>query len=150
MSNYSPQIIKKRTKNGFPSLRPLFSDSLLVMAFSGNQGFTRIIKAAQFSWQGLCAAYRYEEAFRQETWLCILMIPLGLYLGENGVEKALLVSSVLLLPIVEILNSAIEAVVDRVGTEPHELSGRAKDMGSAAVALSIVLLGLVWILVLVF
>jgi diacylglycerol kinase (ATP) len=119
------------------------------MAYSGNQGFTRIVKASQYSWQGLRAAYQHEEAFRQESWLCLVLIPLGLYLGEGGVEKALLVATVLLLPIVEILNSAIEAVVDRFGTEMHELSGRAKDMGSAAVALAIGLMAVVWLLVLV-
>lgn len=118
------------------------------MAYSGNKGFTRIIKATGYSWQGLRAAYRYEAAFRQEIWLCIVMVPLGLYLGDNGVEKALLVSSVLLLPLVEILNSALEAVVDRFGDEQHELSGRAKDMASAAVALAIILMVVVWFLVL--
>ena len=80
--------------------------------------------------------------------MAVVLIPLGLYLGDNGVEKALLVGSVLLLPMVEILNSAIEAVVDRIGQEQHELSGRAKDMGSAAVALSVLLLIVVWALVL--
>ena len=109
----------------------------------------RLIKAAQFSRQGLRAAYQHEEAFRQEIWLAIVLIPLGIYLGENGVEKALLVASVLLLPIVEILNSSIEAAVDRIGQEKHELSGRAKDMGSAAVALALLLLIMVWCLVLV-
>lgn len=118
------------------------------MADSGNKGIKRIIKASQYSWQGIRAAYRHEEAFRQEAWLCIVMIPLGLYLGETGVEKALLVATVLLIPIVEILNSAIEAVVDRFGSEMHELSGRAKDMGSAAVALTIGLMSAVWFLVL--
>ncbi len=118
------------------------------MADSGHRGLTRIVKATQYSWQGIRAAYRHEEAFRQESWLCIVLIPLGLYLGETGIEKALLVATALLIPIVEILNSAIEAVVDRFGSELHELSGRAKDMGSAAVALSIALLALVWFLVL--
>ncbi|MBT8433332.1 MAG: diacylglycerol kinase [Gammaproteobacteria bacterium] len=118
------------------------------MADSVNKGFTRIKKATGYSWQGLRAAYRHETAFRQETWLCIVMVPLGLYLGDNAVEKALLVSSVLLLPLVEILNSAIEAVVDRFGDEQHELSGRAKDMGSAAVALAILLMVVVWFLLL--
>jgi len=118
------------------------------MAYSGNSGITRIIKATRYSWQGLCAAWRHEEAFRQESWLCLLLIPLGLYLGNGGVEKALLVASVLLLPLVEIINSALEALVDRVGEEPHELSGRAKDMGSAAVALAILLMTCVWLLVL--
>ena len=120
------------------------------MAESGNKGIARIIKATGYSWQGLRAAYRHEEAFRQEIWLCMVMIPLGLYLGEGGVEKALLVSSVMLLPLVEILNSALEAVVDRLGGEQHELSGRAKDMGSAAVAIAIALMALVWTLVLFF
>ncbi len=118
------------------------------MADSGNKGLDRIIKATGYSWQGLRAAYRHEEAFRQEVWLCFLLLPAGLYLGDGGIEKALLVGTVLLLPLVEILNSAIEAVVDRFGAEHHELSGRAKDMGSAAVALAIVLLVAVWSLVL--
>jgi len=120
------------------------------MADSGNKGISRIIKATGYSWQGLRAAYRHEEAFRQEVWLCIVMIPLGFYLGHGGVEKALLVSSVMLLPVVEILNSALEAVVDRFGGEQHELSGRAKDMGSAAVAIAIALVVVVWTLVLFF
>lgn len=118
------------------------------MADSGNKGFKRILKATQYSWQGIRAAYKHEEAFRQEAWLCMVLIPLGLYLGETGVEKALLVAATMLVPIVEILNSAIEAVVDRFGSELHELSGRAKDMGSAAVALSLVLMSVVWFLVL--
>ena len=120
------------------------------MAYSGNKGFVRIMRATQYSWQGLRAAYRHEEAFRQEIWLCLILVPLGLYLGEGGLEKALLVGSVLLIPVVEILNSAIEAVVDRFGDEMHELSGRAKDMGSAAVALVIGLVVVVWLLVLFF
>jgi diacylglycerol kinase (ATP) len=120
------------------------------MAKSSNTGFTRIIKATGYSWQGMRAAYRHEAAFRQEIWLCCVMIPLGLYLGDNGIEKALLVSSVILLPLVEILNSALEAVVDRFGGEQHELSGRAKDMASAAVVLALILTATVWILVLFF
>lgn len=120
------------------------------MADSGNKGLSRIIKATGYSWQGLSAAYRHEEAFRQEVWLCLVMIPLGLYLGDGGVEKALLMGSLLLLPLVEILNSALEAVVDRIGDEQHELSGRAKDMGSAAVAIAIALVAAVWLLVLMF
>ena len=120
------------------------------MAYSGNTGLTRIRKAAIFSWQGFRAAYAHEEAFRQELWLAVVLIPLGLYLGESGVEKAFLVSSVVLLLIVEILNSAIEAVVDRFGGEQHELSGRAKDMGSSAVFLAVVFLGLSWLLIIFF
>ena len=117
------------------------------MAFSGNRGFIRIIKASQYSWQGLCAAYRHEEAFRQEVWLSMLLIPLGLWLGQDGVERSLLVVSVLLLPLVEILNSSIEAVVDRFGEEQHVLAGAAKDLGSAAVWISLIFLGVVWVAV---
>ncbi len=120
------------------------------MANSGHTGFTRVVKATQYSLQGIRAAYRHEEAFRQEVWLCLVLIPLGLYLGETRVEKTLLVASVILLPLVEILNSAIEAVVDRFGAEHHELSGRAKDMGSAAVMLAIILLASVWGIILFF
>ena len=118
------------------------------MASSQNQGLKRLVNASIYSWQGVRAAYRHEEAFRMEIWLCAVLIPLGLYLGQNGVERALLVASLLLLPLVEILNSAIEAVVDRLGAEHHELSGRAKDMGSAAVAFAMLLAGAVWVLLL--
>ncbi|MFA9418720.1 MAG: diacylglycerol kinase [Gammaproteobacteria bacterium] len=118
------------------------------MAYSGNKGFARLVKASQYSWQGLRAAFRHEEAFRQELWLSIVLIPLGFWLGQTGVEKALLTGSVILLLLVEMLNSAIEAVVDRIGDEQHELSGRSKDMGSAAVAISIGLMVVVWALVL--
>lgn len=117
------------------------------MAGSGHKGITRLIKASGHSWQGICAAYRHEAAFRLEICCCVILIPLGLYLGDTGVEKALLVSSVILVPLVEILNSALEAVVDRVGEEQHELSGRAKDMGSAAVGIALILTASVWILV---
>ena len=118
------------------------------MAYSGNTGLTRIIKAGQYSWQGFCAAYQHEEAFRQEVWTLMVAVPLALWLGNNGVEKALLIGSVLILLIVELLNSAIEAVVDRTGLEQHLLSGRAKDMGSAAVVAAIANVVLVWLLVL--
>ncbi len=120
------------------------------MAYSGNKGIKRILKATVYSWQGMKAAYQHEEAFRQELLLAVVLLPIGFVLGENGVEKALLIGSVLLLPLVEILNSALEAVVDRFGHELHELSGRAKDMGSAAVFLALVNLVTVWVLVLFF
>ncbi len=120
------------------------------MADSGNTGLNRILKATVYSWQGLKASYKNEEAFRQELMLALVLIPLGLYLGEGGVEKVVLVVSVLLLLLVEVLNSAIEAVVDRFGGEQHELSGRAKDMGSAAVFIAISIVVLTWMLVLFF
>lgn len=118
------------------------------MAYSGNRGLRRLVLASKYSAQGFAAAWRNEEAFRQEVLLCVLLLPLALWLGETGVERALLIGSVLLLPIVELLNSAIEAVVDRFGGELHELSARAKDIGSAAVSLAIVNLVLVWLAVL--
>jgi len=117
------------------------------MAGSGNTGITRWIKAFQFTVLGLKAAYKHEEAFRQEVFLLLVSTPLALWLGDTGVEKALLIGSVLLLLIVELLNSAIEAVVDRFGGEIHELSGRAKDMGSAAVFMAMINVVLVWLLV---
>jgi len=114
------------------------------VAYSGNTGFTRIIKAAGYSWQGIKAAYKYEAAFRQETWLALVLIPLAIYVAENTTQLALMISSVLLLMLVEILNSAVEAVVDRFGDELHELSGRAKDMASAAVTFSLLIMLLIW------
>ena len=118
------------------------------MAFSGNTGLTRIVKAAGYSWQGIKAAYKNEAAFRQETWLALVLIPLAIYLAESATQMAFMISSVFLVMLVEILNSAIEAVVDRFGGEQHELSGRAKDMASAAVGFSLLILVLVWALML--
>ncbi len=100
------------------------------------------------SMAGFNACFKHEEAFRQEVIVLLPMLPLALWLGNDGVERALLVGSLLIVPIVELLNSAIEAIVDRVGTEQHELSGRAKDIASAAVFLSIGFAVLVWALVL--
>jgi diacylglycerol kinase (ATP) len=107
----------------------------------------RVIRAFGYSLAGLRAAYRKESAFRQELILAIILIPLGVWLGRSGVERALLVGSVLTVLIVEILNSAVEAVVDRIGVQQHKLSGRAKDMGSAAVLLTLLLLVVTWSLV---
>ncbi len=118
------------------------------MADSGNTGLTRIIKAAGYSWQGLKSAYKHEAAFRQELLLAVILLPLAIWLAEGAVQLALMISSVLLVMIVEILNSAVEAVVDRFGGELHELSGRAKDMGSAAVMLALIYLCIVWCLIL--
>ncbi len=111
-------------------------------------GLTRLVKAFGNSYKGFAGAFREEAAFRQELALAALVIPLGLWLGRNGVERALLTAPVLLVLIVELLNSAIEATVDRIGLERHQLSGLAKDIGSAAVFLSLFLLVAVWLLVL--
>jgi diacylglycerol kinase (ATP) len=111
-------------------------------------GITRLLRAFGYSFQGFRHTWHEEAAFRQEVALSLLVIPAGLYLGRSGVERALLVSPMLLILVVEILNSAVEAVVDRFGIERHSLAGMAKDMGSAAVMLSFVLLGTVWLLIL--
>ena len=111
-------------------------------------GMTRLLRAFGYSFQGFRHAWREEAAFRQELLLSLLVVPAGLYLGRSGVERAMLVSPMMLILVVEILNSAVEAVVDRSGTERHPLAGMAKDMGSAAVMLSFAMLGTVWLLVL--
>ncbi|QIK37547.1 diacylglycerol kinase [Caldichromatium japonicum] len=119
------------------------------MANRNVRGWRRVIYAFGYSMKGLKACFELEEAFRQEVFLLILLVPLGLWLGETPVERALLVGSLLIVPIVELLNSAIEANVDRVGLERHELSGRAKDIASAAVFASIAFCLVVWALILV-
>jgi diacylglycerol kinase (ATP) len=112
------------------------------------QGPKRILRAFNSSFKGFIGAYREEAAFRQELAFACLATPLGIWLGHNGVERAVLVGPVLLVLIVELLNSAIEATVDRIGLERHVLAGLAKDIGSAAVLTSFVLVGVVWVLVL--
>lgn len=107
-------------------------------------GIARIFKATECSRKGLVAAWRFEAAFRQEAILAMLMFPFSFYLATSAEHWALLVGTLLLVMIVELLNSAIEALTDRVSLERHELSGRAKDMGSAAVTFSLLIVGLVW------
>ena len=117
--------------------------------FKGKQGLTRLINALGYSRDGLASAWKHGAAFREEVLLAVVAIPLGLWLGQGGIEKALLVGSILLILIVELLNSAVEAVVDRVSGEHHELSKRAKDIGSAAVLITLLLAAAVWALILV-
>jgi len=112
------------------------------------RGFVRIWRAFGASARGFAGALRDEAAFRQELCLAALVIPMGLWLGHGGIERALLTAPVLLILIIELINSAIEATVDRIGYEHHALAGLAKDLGSAAVFMSFVLLGGVWLLVL--
>ncbi|HEY0683185.1 MAG TPA: diacylglycerol kinase [Steroidobacter sp.] len=107
-------------------------------------GLRRLMLAFVNSWKGFQGAFRSEAAFRQEVALAVVMLPLGAYLGKTPVEKALLISSVLLVLIVELLNTGIETVVDRIGLERHELSGLAKDVGSTAVLLSFGVLVVIW------
>jgi len=111
-------------------------------------GFTRLFRAMGASWKGFAGAFREEAAFRQELALAVVVIPLGLWLGRNGIERVLLIAPMFIVLIVELINSAIEATVDRIGLERHALSGLAKDIGSAAVFTSLTLLAVVWVLVL--
>lgn len=111
----------------------------------GRTGLDRIIRAAGYSWSGLQAAYRCEAAFRQETWLAAFLLPAAFWVGRSWVEVALLCGSVLAVLVVELINSSIEAVVDRVSLDLHDLSKRAKDLGSAAVMLSIILCSGIWL-----
>ena len=108
----------------------------------------RVWRAAGYSLNGLKTALKYETPFRQEMAIFVVLAPLGLWLGRNGVERSLLVGSLMLVLIAELLNSAIEATVDRVSLEIHPLARRAKDLGSAAVMLSIVTAASVWLFVL--
>jgi diacylglycerol kinase (ATP) len=111
-------------------------------------GLTRIVRALGYSLQGFRYAWAEEAAFRQELCLAFAVVPAGCYLGRSGIERALLVWPMLQILLVELLNSAVEAVVDRSGLERHPLAGMAKDMGSAAVLLSFGMLGTVWLLIL--
>ena len=114
------------------------------MAKKNATGIIRIINAAGYSWLGFKAAFRYEAAFRQEFFLCLVLSPVALYYGPTYADKATLMASLIFILLIEILNSAIEAVVDRFGDEIHPLAGRAKDMGSAAVLLAFFISALVW------
>jgi diacylglycerol kinase (ATP) len=107
-------------------------------------GMRRLSLAFVNSWNGFRGAFRSEAAFRQEVALAVVLLPLGAYLGKTPVEKALLISSVLFVLVVELLNTGIETVVDRIGLERHELSGLAKDVGSSAVLLSFGVLVVIW------
>jgi len=112
--------------------------------FKGKQGLTRLINALGYSKDGLAAAWKNEAAFREEVLLAAVAFPLAFYLGQTGIERALLAGSILFILIVEILNSAVEAVVDKASPEKHELAKRAKDMGSAAVLLSLLNAAVIW------
>lgn len=114
------------------------------MTKAGSSGVRRIIRATRYSMQGLAHAWRNEAAFRQEVGLTIVLSPIGWWLGRSPTERTLLIGSCIFVLIVELLNSAIEAAIDRHGDERHELSGRAKDLGSAAVMLSLILVAAIW------
>lgn len=115
----------------------------------GKTGLRRVWNAFHYSLAGLAAAYRHEDAFRQESLLAAVLVPLALFLPVSGIGKALMVASVLLVIIVELINSAVEATVDRISLENHLLAKRAKDIGSAAVLIALINVLVVWLLVLV-
>jgi diacylglycerol kinase (ATP) len=116
--------------------------------FKGKTGVRRLWNALRYSLQGMAAAFRHEDAFRQECLLAVLLIPAALLIPVGGTERAMLIGSVLLVLIVELLNSAVEAAVDRISLENHLLAKRAKDIGSAAVFLSLINAAAVWLLIL--
>jgi diacylglycerol kinase (ATP) len=117
-------------------------------AHKGKTGLRRLLDAAGYSASGFAAAVRHEDAFRMELFLCIVLVPLALWLGESGVQRAILIGSLAIVLIAELFNSAIEATVDRISLEDHELAKRAKDIGSAAVMLSLGSAAIIWLLVL--
>jgi diacylglycerol kinase (ATP) len=114
------------------------------MGKAGNTGIIRIIRAGVYSWKGFRACYRNEAAFRQELALTVVLLPLAFWLGENALQRAVMIGVWLMVPTVELLNSGIEAVVDRISDEHHPLAGRAKDVGSAAVFLAFTNASAVW------
>ena len=116
--------------------------------FKGKTGIRRLINAFGYSLQGFGAAFKHEDAFRQEVFMALILIPLAFYLSANAVEQALMIASVLLVLIVELLNSAIEAAVDHTSTERHPLAKQAKDIGSAAVFIALIIVAVVWGLIL--
>ena len=123
---------------------PQASKHLGVSPFKGKTGIRRLINAFGYSLEGFAAAFKHEDAFRQEVFLAIILIPLAVYLGQSPVERVLMIGSVLLVLIVELLNSAIEAAVDHTSTEHHALAKQAKDIGSAAVFIALIIVAVVW------
>jgi diacylglycerol kinase (ATP) len=130
-------------------LDTLIKDGVMESPYKGKTGLTRLWNAFGYSLAGFRAAYKHEDAFRQETLLAMLLIPLAMWLPASNIGKTLMIGSVLLVIIVELLNSAVEATVDRISLENHDLAKRAKDIGSAAVLVSLVNVAVVWGLVLV-
>lgn len=112
-----------------------------------NTGLIRLIKATRYSIQGFKAGLKTEAALRQELVAIVILVPLALFLPVTPLEKALLINSLLLVFLVELLNSAIETIVDRIGSEKHELSGKAKDLGSAAVFIALIISGIIWLVI---
>jgi diacylglycerol kinase (ATP) len=123
---------------------PLLAES----PYKGKTGLRRLFNATRYSLAGLAAAIRHEDAFRMELILCAILVPIAVWLGDSGVQRAVLIGSLAIVLIAELLNSAIEATVDRISLDDHRLAKRAKDIGSAAVMLSLASAALIWLLVL--
>jgi diacylglycerol kinase (ATP) len=117
--------------------------------YKGKTGIKRLINAFKYSVAGTLAAFKHEDAFRQEVILSAILIPLAIYLGQTATEQALMIASILLIIIVELLNSSVEATVDRISVKRHKLAKRAKDIGSAAVFFSLINAAVIWFLILV-
>jgi diacylglycerol kinase (ATP) len=117
--------------------------------YKGKTGIKRLANAFTYSVAGTLAAFKHEDAFRQEVFLGSVLIPLAIYLGQTAIEQALMIASILLIIIVELLNSSVEATVDRISVKRHKLSKRAKDIGSAAVFFSLINAAVIWFLILV-
>lgn len=132
---------KKQTRK---AQHPPVSKHLEVSPFKGKTGVRRLINAFGYSLEGFKAAFKHEDAFRQEVFLALILVPLAIYIGKSPVEQALMIASVLLVLIVELLNSAIEAAVDHTSTEHHALAKQAKDIGSAAVFIALSIMAVVW------
>ena len=129
----------------------LFKHQEIIMKspYKGKTGVKRLLNAFKYSVAGTLAAFKHEDAFRQEVILSIILIPLAIYLGQTPIEQALMITSILLIIIVELLNSSVEATVDRISVKRHKLAKRAKDIGSAAVFFSLVNASVIWFLILV-
>ena len=117
--------------------------------YKGKTGLTRLVNAFGYSIAGTLAAFKHEDAFRQEVVLAVVLTPVALYLGETAIDQALMISSLLFIIVVELLNSSIEATVDRISVKHHKLAKRAKDIGSAAVFFSLINAAVIWFLLLV-
>jgi diacylglycerol kinase (ATP) len=117
--------------------------------YKGKTGITRLVNAFGYSIAGTLAAFKHEDAFRQEVVLAVVLTPIALYFGESALDQALMISSLIFIIIVELLNSSIEATVDRISVKHHKLAKRAKDIGSAAVFFSLINAAVIWFLILV-
>lgn len=126
-----------------------FLNTFMKSPYKGKTGLRRLINAFGYSISGTFAAFKHEDAFRQEVFLSLILIPLAIYLGETSIEQGLLISSILIIIIVELINSSIEATVDRISVKRHKLAKRAKDIGSAAVFFSLINATIIWFLILV-